>query len=49
MFHTEERAVEGIFHYLHKGAEPSLFRNGKVSLAELEMSDGRLVKKNKHC
>lgn len=27
---SEERAVEGIFHYLHSGAEPSLFRNGKV-------------------
>ena len=22
--------MEGIFHYLHNGAEPSLFRNGKV-------------------
>ena len=30
MFHKEERAVEGIFHYLHSGAQPSLFRNRRV-------------------
>ena len=31
MFHREEPAVERMLHYLHRGAEPSLFRNGKVS------------------
>ena len=46
MFHrSEERAVEGIFHYLHSGAEPSLFRNGKVYARRDE--DGNDVIKRK--
>ena len=29
--------MEGIFHYLHSGAEPSLFRAGRFTLAEMKM------------
>ena len=29
--------MEGIFHYLHNGAEPSLFVMGRFTLSEMKM------------